>query len=211
MTVPNTATEVIYTENGSTLIYPFTTFSVLEQTDLLVTSSNIATGQQTTLVLGVDYTVQLNSDGTGQIVKTVALSNSYNLIIQRVLAITQEISFVDNVGTDAATFQEAFDRLTMIAQQLQAEINLATLMPVGSTGPMILPTPVQGQLLGWNNGILSNFTVPNSGPSGPSFPTTFVFLGDGVTNGSWRFAIISSKCVMQELVSGTWTTKGTWS
>jgi hypothetical protein len=211
MTVPNTATQVTYTENGATLIYPFTTFTIFEATDLVVTSTNTLTNVQTTLVLNIDYTVTINSDGTGSITKTVALSSSYNLLIQRVLPITQQTVFTDNEGTDAETFEDSYDRLTMIAQQLQAEINLCTQLPVGSTGPLVLPTPVQGQLLGWNNGKLSNFTVSGGAPSGPSFPLTFVFLGDGVTNGSWRFAIVGATAVIQELVSGTWTTKGTWS
>lgn len=214
MTVPSTATEAIYTENGSTLIYPFTTFSIFAATDLLVTSINTVTGVQTTLILGTDYTVTINTPGyssTGSITKTLALSSSYNLVIQRVLPITQQIVFTDNVGTDAYTYEEGYDRLTMIAQQLQAQINQAVLLPIGSTGPLTLPLPVQGQLLGWSNGALINFTVSGAAPGGSSFVMNFVFLGDGVSNNSWRFSLSGNTCLIQTLQSGTWTTKGTFS
>lgn len=213
MSVSTTATQVVYTEDGSTLIFHWNSsqFTVFEATDIVVTSLNTSTGVRTTLVQNVDYTVTLNADGTGYITKSAALSNTYQLIIQRVLPLSQQIQFTDNVSTDAATYEEGYDRLVMIAQQLQAQINQCAVLPVGASGPLVLPTPVEGQLLGWHNGGLSNFTVSGAAPSGPSFVTTFVVLGDGTTNNSVRFQLVGSTINLQILLSSVWTTIFTFS
>jgi hypothetical protein len=213
MSVQTTATQIVYTENGSTLQYGWSAsqFTIFEAIDIVVTSVNTSTGATTTLVMGTDYTVTVNADGSGYITKTVALSSTYNLVIQRVLPLSQLIVFTDNVSTDAATYEEGYDRLVMIAQQLQAQINNCAVLPVGSSGPITLPTPVEGELLGWHNGQLTNFTVSGSSPSGPSFPTTNVILGDGVSNNSVRFQLSGSTVNLQILLNGSWTTVFTFS
>lgn len=204
MAVTTTATDVIYFEDGSTLQFDFNTFTIFEQTDLVVTSIITASsvlnpnydggGNAGQLVLNTDYTVTINADGTGYITKMTALSNMYTLVIQRVLPIEQQISLVDNIGTDAATYEEGYDRLTMIAQQLQAQINRSVLQPITIDTPIAFPIPVASTYLGFDaNGnmtTLSSISVLTITPVSPSVALDIAQVNASGTN--FQYVSLSS-------------------
>lgn len=54
------------------------------------------------------------------------------------------------------------DKLTMITQQLQEQVNRSLLSPIGSTVNTQLPSPTNGSVIGWANGQLTN-VIPNTG------------------------------------------------
>lgn len=196
MAVTTTATDVIYLEDGSTVQFDFNTFTIFEETDLVVTSLVTATTLPNTnytngiLVLNTDYTVTINADGTGFITKMTALSNLYTLVLQRVLPIEQQISLVDNVGTDAATYEEGYDRLTMIAQQLQAQINRSLLQPITVSTPIAFPAPVASTYLGFDAGgnltTLSSISVLTITPVSPSVALDIAQVNAGGTNFQYK-------------------------
>ena len=64
----------LFTGSGSTGPFPFT-FKVFAKEDLVVTTSVIATGVETTLALDTDYTVLLNKDQDGNPGGSVTLKN----------------------------------------------------------------------------------------------------------------------------------------
>jgi len=201
MSVTTTATDVIYTEDGSTLVFPFTTFSVFKTTDLVVTSIVIATGVQTVLVLNTDYTVTLNANGTGNVTKTVALSSANQLVIQRVLPVTQLIVLADNEGTDAATFEEGYDRLTMIAQQIQAQINRSILQPITASTPISFPNPVPSTYLGFDaSGNMTTLTSVSTVTLAPVSPSVALFLAQ-VNAGGTNFQYVTLASLLAALTA----------
>ena len=88
-----------------------------------------ATGVSETLVLDTDYTVSGGDGSTG----TVDLSGgsspygapaaTQTVVIVRDVALTQSSDFINNDTSDAEVVEDAFDRLTMIAQQLRADLD----------------------------------------------------------------------------------------
>ena len=154
-----------YVGAGSTGPYAFD-FKIYLTTDLVVQQLVVATGVLTTLVMGAGtgkYVVTLSgaSPNTGYITLGTALPVGTNLLISRVLPITQLITLIDNEGTPAATYVEGYDRLCMVAQQLQEQLNRGVFqLPTYST-PLYLPVPVAGKALKWNSTAdgLENTTV----------------------------------------------------
>jgi hypothetical protein len=113
---------------------------------LLVQTIDVATELITTdLVLDVDYTVSGAGDENGGNVTFIndhsPMSSLYNYIITRNVPQTQESSFADNAPTPASVHENALDKLTMITQRLQEQVNRAYLLPAdGATVQSITDT-----------------------------------------------------------------------
>ena len=106
MSVNTTSSKVIYTGDGVSSTFSFA-FPAYLNTDLVVSVKTIATGTITTLALTTDYTVAFTlsttpSPGSVTLLGAyIALSNAYQIIIQRVLPLTQLIALVNNEKTSA--------------------------------------------------------------------------------------------------------------
>ena len=132
MTVASTSNRVDYTGNGSTTVFSFS-FRIFDNADLVVTKAD-ADGVETTLVLDTDYTVTgAGSYSGGSITLGTALTSGHALTIQRVLDITQETDLRNQGQFFAETHEDVFDRLVMINQQLQEQIDRAAKLPVTNT------------------------------------------------------------------------------
>lgn len=132
MTVASTSNRVDYTGNGSTTVFSFS-FRIFDNADLVVTKAD-ADGVETTLVLDTDYTVTgAGSYSGGSITLGTALTSGYALTIQRVLDITQETDLRNQGQFFAETHEDVFDRMVMITQQLQEQIDRAAKLPVTNT------------------------------------------------------------------------------
>lgn len=131
MTVSTTTNRVDYTGNGSTTVFSFT-FRIFADTDLVVTTANDL-GVETELVLGDDYTVSgVGSYNGGSITLGTALTNGYAMTIQRVLPFTQETDLRNQGAFYAETHEDVFDRMAMVNQQLQEQIDRSAKLPVTS-------------------------------------------------------------------------------
>lgn len=96
--------------------YPF-----LAADHLTVTKITIATSAEATLTRGVDYSVTLPLGSTlGYVTTSVAVTSSYRIRIDRVVPVTQTTSFRTQGAFLPSTHEAAFDKLTMIAQQIKA-------------------------------------------------------------------------------------------
>lgn len=132
MTVASTSNRVDYTGNGSTTVFSFS-FRIFEAADLVVTKAD-TNGVETTLVLNTDYTVTGAGSYTGgNVTLSTALTNGHALTIQRVLDITQETDLRNQGQFFAETHEDVFDRMVMIGQQLQEQIDRAAKLPVTNT------------------------------------------------------------------------------
>ena len=132
MTVATSSNRVDYTGNGSTTVFSFS-FRIFENSDLVVTQATDE-GVETELTLGTDYTVSgAGSYNGGSITLGTALTDGYSLTIQRVLEITQETDLRNQGQFFAETHEDVFDRLVMVTQQLQEQIDRSAKLPVTNT------------------------------------------------------------------------------
>lgn len=112
--------------NGSTTRYYFT-FTIYEDTDLLVKVINDTTEAETTLTLNSDYTVSVSGKYIDLTSGTLCPSGStLNLISD--IPYTQETELQDGGDWSASVFNFVFDKMTRLILQLKAAIvNFVTL------------------------------------------------------------------------------------
>jgi hypothetical protein len=118
-----------------------------------------ATGAATLLTENTHYTVSGGDGSTG----TVSLAGGsapygaptalQKVVIVRNIDLLQETDFVNNEATDAEVAEDALDKLTMIAQQLDARIDLSFALAESdvSGASTVIPTPEASTLVGWNS------------------------------------------------------------
>ena len=131
MTLSSTASRIDYAGNGSAMMFAFP-YYFLADSDLAVVRRDDATGAETTLVLGGDYTVAGAGAPTGgEVTLSGPLAVGETLTIRRQMALVQETDFVANDPLSAEVLERAIDRAVMGLQQL-AEVQARTLQfPIG--------------------------------------------------------------------------------
>lgn len=148
MTVSSTTRKAgPFTGNGVTTAFPFT-FKVFAKADIEITKTVTATGAQTVLVLDSDYSVTLNADQDnnpgGTITYPLAgspLPASQTLVGIGVLDYEQSTD-ISNLGNFLPqVFEDAFDRQTILTQQLSERVDRALTAPVGDTATsLVMPS-----------------------------------------------------------------------
>lgn len=127
MTVSNTDLPVkIYT--GTATEYPIP-FDYISDNDILVTLYNTETGVSTDQTKDVHYTI---SDET--VIYSEAPGSGYNVVIRRVTECTQEASFGPGEEPPLSTHESAFDKLTMLAQDLDERLSRCIIFPDSYSG-----------------------------------------------------------------------------
>jgi len=125
---------VVYTGSAGTGPYSFT-FEILANTDILVYKNT------TLLTLTTNYTVTINSNGTGYVTLTSAATSSDNITIVGDRAIQRATDFVTGGDLFANTLNDEFDSLVIFAQQVDEKADRSLKAPV--TDPtdvnMVLP------------------------------------------------------------------------
>lgn len=125
---------------GAGTIGPFLVgFRFLDQTHLLVVRTD-ASGVQTTLTLGIDYTVSGAGDDFGSVALVAVLAVGTTLTIQRNVPLTQELDYTQSDAFPAESHEAGLDKLTMIDQQLQIGINSSLRVPETATTLPLLPS-----------------------------------------------------------------------
>ena len=117
MTVESSTNRVSYTGSGT--VGPFAVpFYFLEDDDLVVIRTTIATGTEVVLTLTTDYTVSGAADPDGgSVTLTSVLASIYALVIVRDPDRLQATSYPRNDAFPAATHERALDKLTMLVQR----------------------------------------------------------------------------------------------
>lgn len=160
MTVSSELSRKTYAGDGATTSFATSPMVFFDAADLTVYVVTTATGVVVaTLVLNTDYTVS-GGDGSTGTLDLSAGSDPYGapatgttLVIVRNVAATQSSDLVNNDGSDAEVLEDALDRLTMIAQQLETVLGRSfTLADSDVSGASTtIPTPTASELLGWNS------------------------------------------------------------
>lgn len=128
MTVSTVVDHNDYTGNGVTTSFPYT-FRIFKKTDLTVSVIDLSENI-TVLGLDTDYTVT-NAGGYngGSVVLTTPLSNGWQISIARELEPTQETDLRNQGKFFAEVHEDAFDKLTMLIQQVGSMFRLALRKP----------------------------------------------------------------------------------
>lgn len=128
MTVSTVVDHNDYTGNGVTTSFPYT-FRIFKKTDLAVSVIDLSENI-TVLVLDTDYTVT-NAGGYngGSVVLTAPLATGWKISIARELEPTQETDLRNQGKFFAEVHEDAFDKLTMLIQQVGSMFRLALRKP----------------------------------------------------------------------------------
>jgi hypothetical protein len=150
MTVSSTTNRVSYACGGGVTDFAYT-FKVFSEADLVVAVKD-ASGTETILTLTTDYSVSgVGSTGGGNVTTVATYAAGNTLVILRQLEILQETDYIEGSAFPANSHEDALDKLTMIAQQLDEEMGRSLTMPVTSTGGGgVLSAPEALKYLRWN-------------------------------------------------------------
>jgi hypothetical protein len=159
--------------NGSAASFPFT-FKVFDETDLLVETLNVSTSAIAALALTTNYTVTLNVDQDatpgGSITLTGGnLATGFTLIITTDIPELQNLDLVNGGLFYPDTVNDALDLLTVLVQQLMAQVSRCVQIPLVDSGiDTTLPPAAArvGLLLGFDGGGAPELVEPGSGGGG---------------------------------------------
>lgn len=142
MTIETTAIKAVAQGNGATTVWPFT-FLIPEANQVVLTLVDVDSGNET-VVAPANYTVTgagLDAGGTVTYPLTGSpVSADYYVVVERVLPLTQETDLQNQGAAYPATIEGMVDYVTMIAQQLQDQIDRAIVFSVADTVEVTLPT-----------------------------------------------------------------------
>lgn len=117
-----------YTGNGVTTSFPYT-FRIFQKSDLVVQVVDLDENI-TVLALDTDYTVTgAGGYNGGNVILSKALANGYQISISRELPVTQETDLRNQGKFFAEVHEDAFDKLTMLIQQVRSWFSLALRKP----------------------------------------------------------------------------------
>ena len=151
MTVASeTARSGPYVGNGSTTQFAYT-FRILDASHLTVIKTAVS-GADTTLTLTTDYTVDgVGNASGGNVTMVAAPATGEKITILRGVPLTQETDWQNQGPFYAETVEDAVDKLTMAAQQLDERLDRAVFLGASTTATNVtIPEPVAGRVLGWN-------------------------------------------------------------
>ena len=139
MTISSTTNRNNYTGNDTTDTYNYS-FRVFAETDFVITVRNTTTDVETELTLTTDYTVTsvgvvaggtIVLAGTGKAWQGTGgnLDTGYEMTIRRVVGLTQSTDIRNQGDFFPEVHEDVFDKLTMIAQQQQDELDRTAKLP----------------------------------------------------------------------------------
>ena len=124
MTVSSATTRNSYSGNGSTDVFAYG-FKIFDDDDITVIIRTDSTGAETTKTKTTHYTVSgVGSSSGGNVTFTSGNipASGETVVLLRTTARTQLTDYVPNDPFPAATHEDALDKLTFIAQELEEQI-----------------------------------------------------------------------------------------
>jgi len=138
MSLTSTSSKATFLGNGSTGPFSFA-FSFNQNSDIKVSKIDVS-GNTLPLTEITDY-VLTGYPGNlgGSVALTVAANLGEQIVVQRVMALTQPAVFPDGGAFFASSHENAYDRLTMQLQQVNDLASRAIRLPLSNTGGGDLP------------------------------------------------------------------------
>lgn len=134
MTISAIATVQQYTGTGANTVLS-TVFSFFVKSDVVVTQRVSATGSDTLMVLGVNYTMKGGSTAgaVGTVTPIVGVTDFTSAMvwtIERIIPLTQDLDYIENDSFPAESHELGLDRLTMQNQDREAVFDRSLRFPV---------------------------------------------------------------------------------
>lgn len=149
-----------YTCNSSTTQFPYS-FQITASSDMTayLTDTSGNTTQLSSGVFSVDTTnLWVNYPLMGS-----PCATNYVLTLRPSTPQTQTTTYGARTPFTATAVGASFDKLTLISQQLQGQINRTFLQPANVTTQVTFPGSSPGSLIGWNgSGVLTNVSNPSA-------------------------------------------------
>lgn len=149
---------VVYTGSAGTGPYSFT-FEVLANTDIQVYKNT------TLLTLTTNYTVTINSNGTGSVTLVSAATSADTITIVGDRAIQRATDFVTGGDLFANTLNDEFDSLVIFAQQVDEKADRGLKAPVTDPTDVNMVLPVKASRKGKVLAFDSTTGDPVAGPA----------------------------------------------
>lgn len=152
MTVSSTTNRIQYNGDGATVDFAYA-FKVFDEDDLTVVLTDGA-GTETTQTITTHYSVSgVGVEAGGNVTMVTAPALGETLTIKRKLAIKQETDYITGSAFPASSHEDALDKLTMICQQLDEELDRSLKLALSSGfTDLEIPDPSALQYLRWNSG-----------------------------------------------------------
>lgn len=168
MTILAIPPRVSFAGNGVTTAFPLP-FDFFGAGELLVIERDNATGAETTLTLGINYTVTGGAGDTGTVTTTAAPAVGKTLFILRSTQQSQEVDYVSADPFPAETHELALDRLTAIVQEQERELGRTIRVPRTEAGFVLPPAPQRANSVFAfdTNGNLQALPIVSGGITGP--------------------------------------------
>ena len=156
MTISTTTIKNSYSGNGSTSVFNYT-FKITDEDHIQVIIRS-ASGTETTKTKTTHYTVSgVGNSGGGQITFTSGNipANNETIVLRRSTPQTQGLDLIENDPMPAENLEDAFDKVTLIAQELQEQLDRS--LKVSKTTSITTPeftadaTARAGKLLGFSS------------------------------------------------------------
>lgn len=203
MTIATTLNRIEYAATSGQTIFPYT-FLIFANTDLEVYQEGVK------LTLTTHYTVSgVGAAGGGNVTLVTGATLNDEILIVRVMPLTQLVDYVENDPFPAATHETALDRLTMITQQLLETLGRSVKLPVTSPLEDIdLPLPGAGLHLRWNAGGTALETIAVSADGTATPITTIGDIVQGDASGAPERLAVGTAGQHLEVVAGkaAWAT-----
>jgi hypothetical protein len=123
MTVSSTTTKNSYSGNGSTTVFAYA-FKIFDEDDIAVILRDDATGTETAQTITTDYSVSnVGNASGGNVTFVTAPATGKTVVLRRESPITQTTDYTPNDPFPAESHEDALDKLTFIAQQIQEELD----------------------------------------------------------------------------------------
>ena len=178
-----------YVGNGVATSFVFS-FKVFDASEIVVTRTSVTAGTETVLVLTTDYTVTLNADQNTNPGGTVTynpsgvpMTSTYNLTITSDVLQTQETDIPNAGGWYPEVAEDAWDKNTILTQQLKEVQDRTLQFPVADANPPQLPafSARANRVLGFDgNGALTTYPTTSGVIAGSFADTTIATAGQTV-------------------------------
>ena len=135
-----------FTGDGASTVFAFS-FKVFSASDLYVVKAVASTSAETVLTLATDYTVSLNSDQDnspgGTVTLASVLASGYTLTLTSSVGYLQPTDLTNQGGFYPRVINSALDRLTILTQQLNEQVQRCVRIPMSSPDGSQVPTAQQ--------------------------------------------------------------------
>lgn len=142
MTISSSINKIQYNGNDVTALFSTGVIVFYDDSDLVVTTTIIATGVDTTLTLTTDYTVTGGEGAAGSVTLVAgALASTKRITIARAIPYTQPDEFVEGENILAETIETRFDKATIQTQQVKEIADRGLKFPVSDPSTLVPTLP----------------------------------------------------------------------